>query len=165
MKKTFSTRYNYTPPKGLETNPDEDPSRTYQECKNDCDINFIYRKYLSKGFNPPNIVALEARYKDLSNAQTYEEILNVQNDVKQMFDELPAEIRQAVDYKVDSFVSVISSYSEDPDIQEFQAEVFDKLGMTERKEDFAKIKQLQAEVEKDVDVVTKPLKEVVSEET
>jgi len=127
----FTTRYNYEPPKGL---VNDEESKTFQECKDDCDINIMYKRYLSKGFDPPNIKALEARYGDISSAQSYEEMLNVQEDVKTLFNELPSDIREECDYNVDNFINLISSVYEDEKIQELQKDVLNRLGMVERAE-------------------------------
>ncbi len=137
----FTTRYDYEPPKGKVF---KKPSKTYQEGKDDCDINILHRRYLSKGFTPPNVVQLEARYADMTNVQSFEEMLNIQNDVEQLFNELPSELREACQYKVDNFVKIISEPSNQADVQAFQYEVFDKLGMLERKQQFQEV-QKQAE--------------------
>lgn len=142
MTTKFITRYNYKPKKGLEN---QEESKTFQECKDDCDINVLYRKYLSKGFEPPNIVRLEQRYSDISNVKTYEEILNVQEDVKQIFDSLPSDIREGCNYDVDTFLEVIGQPQDDAEIKEFQDKIFDKLEMKERKEIFKEMQQAVAD--------------------
>lgn len=133
MTPKFTTRYNYTAKKGIENTME---SKTFQECKDDCDINILYRRYLSKGFEPPNVKALEQRYADISNAKTYEDLLNIQVDVKNTFDSLPAEIRLACDYNVDTFLELIGQPHELKELQELQGEVLEQLGMIDRKEVF-----------------------------
>lgn len=127
----FKTRYNYKPNNGLVNTME---SMTFQECKDDCDINILYRKYLSKGMTPPNVLSMESRYADITKTQTMEEMLNVQNDVMTMFNELPSEIREACDYQVDTFMELISNKYEDNQVKDLQTKVFDKLGMLERKQ-------------------------------
>lgn len=132
----FTTRYTYKPQKGI---VNELPSMTYQECADDCDINIIYKKYLSKGMEPPNITRLEQRYSDISSAKTYEELLNIQLDVKNIFDGLPSDIRESCNYDVDTFMEVIGQPHDDKEVKAFQNEIFDKLGMLDRKEVFREI--------------------------
>lgn len=156
-KSIFTTRYNYKPIKGI-TNTLE--SKTYQECKDDCDINVMYRKYLSKGFTPPNIAQLEMRYADISEAKTYEETMNIQEDVKQLFDGLPSYIREGCDYNVDNFIELISSNVEDKNLKEFQNEVLDTLGMIDRKET---IKEIQNAIDDGKIPDVEPQKDVTTE--
>ena len=151
----FITRYTYKPNKGVENQME---SKTFQECKDDCDINLLYRRYLSKGFEPPNVVQLEQRYADISNAKSYEDILNIQEDVKNLFNSLPSDIREGCNYDVDTFLEVIGSPVEDKEIKEFQSEIFDKLGMLDRKEVFAEM-QRAVEEEKLPDVNPTPVTE------
>lgn len=132
--KSFTTRYNYVPNQGI-TNAQD--SKTYQECKDDCDINIMYHRYLSKGFDPPNIAKLEQRYSDISSAKSYEEMLNIQQDVRNIFEGLPSDIRENCGHNVDIFMKIISEATDDKDVQEFQSEIFDKLGMLDRKEKYA----------------------------
>lgn len=157
MSSKFKTRYNYRPVNGLVNTME---SKTFQECKDDCDINILYRKYLSKGLTPPNILAMEAKYADITESKTMEEILNVQNDVMTMFNELPSEIRQACDYKVDTFMELISNEYEDKQVKDLQIKVFDKLGMLERKQTLyaPKIEELPIKNE-DTKPVLPPIKE------
>ncbi|MDR1168644.1 MAG: hypothetical protein LBK53_07145 [Heliobacteriaceae bacterium] len=131
----FITRYNYKPAKGIVNNEE---SKTYQECKDDCDINVLYRRFLVKGLTPPNVKSLEARYADISEARNYEDLLNIQEDVKGMFGSLPSEIRSACDYNVDTFMELISSNFDDPELQKLQSATLDKLGMVERKQELQK---------------------------
>lgn len=138
----FITRYNYKPTEGLKTDYEKDPSKTYQECKDDCDINILYRKYLSKGFEPPNIKQLEQRYADISNAKTFEELLNIKQDVNLLFDSLPSEIREGCNYDVDTFMEVIGQPHDDKEVKQFQDQIFDKLGMLDRKEVFKEINEV-----------------------
>lgn len=138
MTPKFTTRYNYKPEKGLINTME---SKTFQECKDDCDINILYRKYLAKGFEPPNIKSLEKRYADISEAKSFEDLLNIQEDVKNLFNTLPAEIREECDYNVDTFIEVISTPTDIKEIKEYQTTIFDALGMLERKEQFAEIVQ------------------------
>lgn len=149
----FITRYNYEPVKGIEN---KEESKTFQECKDDCDINLLYKKYLSKGFEPPNVVQLEQRYADISNAKSYEDLLNVQEDVKILFDSLPSQIREGCNYDVDTFLEVIGSPTDNKEVKEFQTEIFDKLGMLDRKEVFAEM-QRAVEEEKLPDVDPTPV--------
>lgn len=156
-KAIFTTRYNYKPHKGI-TN--ELPSKTYQECKDDCDINVMYRKYLSKGFTPPNIAQLEMRYADISEAKTYEDTLNIQQDVKQLFDELPSHIREDCDYNVDNFIALISTNFDDKNLKEFQAEILDTLGMLDRKE---ALQEIQTAIDEGKIADVEPPKDVTTE--
>lgn len=160
MTLKFVTRYTYKPIKGIENSEE---SKTFQECKDACDINILYKRYLSKGFEPPNVVRLEQRYADMSKVKTYEELMNVQEDVKQLFDSLPSDIREGCNYDVDTFLEVIGQPQDDKEIKEFQDAIFDKLGMIDRKETFQDI-QNSVEEGKLPDVSpSEPQKEVTQE--
>lgn len=156
-KSIFITRYNYKPVKGI-INTQE--SKTYQECKDDCDINVMYRKYLSKGFTPPNIAQLEMRYADISEAKTYEDAMNIQEDVKQLFDKLPSQIREDCDYNVDNFIELISSNFDDEKLREFQGEVLETLGMLDRKE---ALQEIQTAIDEGKIADVEPPKDVITE--
>lgn len=150
MTNQFTTRYTHKPSIGLITTQE---SKTFQECKDDVDLNVLYKKYLSKGLPSPNVTALQQRYGDISTAQTYEEMLNIQNDVKNLFDTLPADVRYALNYNVDNFVDLISNPQENENSKEFQNHLFDKLGMKEQKEKIVQIEQKEKTVETQIDTV------------
>lgn len=154
MTYKFTTRFTHKPSKGLTTTQE---SKTFQECKDDVDLNVLYKKYLARNLPLPNVSALEQRYGDISNAQSYEEMLNIQNDVKVLFDTLPADIRFVLNYNVDKFVDLISTPQDDANSKELQNHLFEKLGMKERKQKISDLEYQEMVEDKLIETVSTPV--------
>lgn len=70
-----------------------EPSMAHQSFKDECDINNIMAKYVSTGLLEHQR-AHQGRYGDFCDAPSYHEAMNQVAAVTQMFDALPAPVRE-----------------------------------------------------------------------
>ena len=71
------------------------PSRTVQDSRDECDVNFIMRKYERTGLLKHR--QQELKYGDFSQVVSYHEAMNVVATANSMFYELPSSIREKFD--------------------------------------------------------------------
>lgn len=70
-----------------------EPSRTKQSFKDECDINLILKNYRVTGVLPNNSRAALAQYGDFSQVPNYETALNRVLEAQEMFNDMPAVVR------------------------------------------------------------------------
>lgn len=81
-------------------------SRTKQEFKEECDINTIMKKYVSRGVLPVGVGV--GTYDDYSDATDYQEALNTLIKAKGQFDSLPSDVRKRFENNPAKFLEFIS---------------------------------------------------------
>lgn len=73
-----------------------DPSRTQQQFKEECDVNNIIERYVNAGI--PITERTDAIYGDFADMpQDFGEMVNIVNDARQKFADLPSNIRDRFD--------------------------------------------------------------------
>lgn len=80
---------------------------TDQSYKKMCDINLIMKQYQKTGMLP-HFKKNEPIFADVSDIPSLEEAHEIVNDAKELFLELPAEVRKAMDHdpaKLESFIA------------------------------------------------------------
>lgn len=92
----------------LNEDPDN-PSRTHQAFKDECDINNIVRKANSTGRLPERIKE-NPMYGDFSAAPAYQDAMNIVVKANEQFDLLPAETRERFANKPEKFLE----FAQDP---------------------------------------------------
>lgn len=88
----------------------ENPGRTKQSFRDECDINLIVPQANKTGLLT-HITASGGRYEDLSNAPDYQTALNLVISADAAFQELPAGIRKTFDNDPETFLS----FMDDPE--------------------------------------------------
>lgn len=82
-----------------------EPSKTDQSMKDECDVNEILRKYMKTGqINLPN---QHGQYLDVSDIQDLHLALTQVNEATQAFDQLPPEIRRRFGNSLTELVSFL----------------------------------------------------------
>lgn len=72
-----------------------EPSLTQQEFTEECDINNVILRFAATGEFPPRINGRVAEFLDVSEVgELHQALINVRK-TKELYDELPAEVRQA----------------------------------------------------------------------
>lgn len=90
MNGVFYTRYNPPPSPSLECS---DPSRTSQDAKRECDINYVVARAGAGLISP--LTCPDPVYVDLTQVPSnYEEYLKVQMDAQARFDAMPSRVRE-----------------------------------------------------------------------
>lgn len=110
-KPLFRSPYINLPPREiLQFDPAE--KRTKDEFKDDCDVNKIWANYVRTG-RMDQLQKAKGFYADLTNVPTsYQESLNLVVRTREMFDNLPSDIRNAYGNDVQLFMEAAQ---EDPD--------------------------------------------------
>lgn len=67
-------------------------SMTKQEFKDDCDVNVILKRILKTG-EMPKFMSSSGTYGDFSEMPSYREAMDIVNSARDLFMELPAEVR------------------------------------------------------------------------
>ena len=71
---------------------DDTPSCTKQNFKDQCDINFILKKYTRAGVNP-FVITESARFGDFSDVPDYQDALNLVTSADEAFMQIDAKVR------------------------------------------------------------------------
>lgn len=90
MKRVFYTQYTNVPGPKPENN--NDPSMTWQHCKDECDILQIVKKP-NLGVNPYDVPSRKPLYGDFDSSLSFQEAQNVIIKANEQFEELPSNIR------------------------------------------------------------------------
>lgn len=107
----FRTPYFNKPPRDILTF-DPEGKRTKDEFKDDCDVNKIWANYVRTG-RLDQLQKAKGHYSDLTAVPTsYQESLNLVVQTREMFDELPSDIRNAFANDVQLFMEAAA---ENPD--------------------------------------------------
>lgn len=102
----FRTAYGQRLQVGLDCS--EDPGKTLQSAKDECDINRIIRRYRDTGVIT-HLVDLEAQYGDVTGIDYQSALLLVEN-ARGLFSQLPAEVRS----KFKNDPAVFLDFCDDP---------------------------------------------------
>lgn len=86
----FKTSTNRQQTDGIQFN---DPTRTHQSFKEECDINTILKRYNKTG-QLPEIIKTNPQYGDFSSQLSYQESLDVVMKAQEQFDALPSAVRE-----------------------------------------------------------------------
>lgn len=70
----------------------KEPTRTVQDFKESCDINYIMEKYQRDGIM--SMMTRDPQVGDFSNFKDYHSSLNIIIDAEEQFQEIPANIRE-----------------------------------------------------------------------
>lgn len=84
------------------------PSMTKQSHKEECDINFVMRRFEKTG-QLPDMIRADARYGDFSNVPDYQESLNVVFHAQEQFAALSAKVRARFDNDPSKFLEFASN--------------------------------------------------------
>lgn len=88
----FKTIYNYKSPKGI---VNKSASMTQAQFQDECDINKIMDRYMRTGcLSDPLSQMRPGTYGDFSNLGDYMENMNKVIEAREMFDALPAKVRE-----------------------------------------------------------------------
>lgn len=80
---------------------------TDQSYKKSCDINLIMNQYQKTGLLP-HIKDRVGQYMDVSNAPDLIEAHEIVQEAKELFDDLPVEVRRLMDYDPSKLVNFVS---------------------------------------------------------
>lgn len=97
VKVEFSTGFNFNSDAvsretALEFDAEEEPSRTQQQFREECDINEIVRRFGLTGELPENFQAPVSG--DFTGITDFQSALNAVIEAQEQFDSLPAEVRE-----------------------------------------------------------------------
>lgn len=82
-------------------------SMTQQHFKQECDINFILRKYQKTGLID-HVAKHQGSYADLTDGVTFQEAINLIHDAQESFDTLPSSIRKKFNNNPQEFLDYVS---------------------------------------------------------
>lgn len=85
-------------------------SMTHQSFKNECDINFIMRKYQQTGLID-HVNQFNGDYSDLTENVDFQTALNITLDAQNAFDSLPSSLRKRFSNNPKEFLDFVSDES------------------------------------------------------
>jgi len=90
----------------------DEPSRTQQQFKDQCDINQIMKKYHSTG-QITHLRTTPGRYLDTTNVPSYQEALNTIINANDSFNALPSEVRKRLGNDPKNMIDFLSDPNND----------------------------------------------------